>query len=167
MGAEMGAIAVGFDGSQQALGALHWALDEAAYRGTDLRVVAVVQGTPPATLWGAPAPARVSEEELADTHRRVAGVIEQAIDQDTKLGVRAASYEIVQTSPEDSPTSGKVRVEIIVRAGHPSAVLIGESSRSDLLVLGATGLGGFLQTLLGSVSSAIVQHAHCPVAIVR
>jgi nucleotide-binding universal stress UspA family protein len=167
MGAEMGVIALGFDGSQQALGALHWALDEAAYRGADLRVVAVVQGTPPPTLWGVPAPARVSQEELADAHRRAARVVEQALEEDTRLGVGEATYEIVDSTPEDSPTSGKVRVEIIVRAGHPSAVLIDESSRSELVVLGATGIGGFLRTLLGSVSSAVVTHADCPVTIVR
>ena len=37
----------------------------------------------------------------------------------------------------------------------------------DLIVVGTRGLGGFKKMLLGSVSSGIVSHAHCPVLVVR
>jgi nucleotide-binding universal stress UspA family protein len=36
-----------------------------------------------------------------------------------------------------------------------------------MLVLGRRGVGGVLGMILGSVSSALVSHAHCPVVIVR
>jgi nucleotide-binding universal stress UspA family protein len=36
-----------------------------------------------------------------------------------------------------------------------------------MLVLGSRGHGGFMGMLLGSVSSASVAHATCPVLIVR
>jgi nucleotide-binding universal stress UspA family protein len=164
----MSAIAVGFDGSSQSLEALRWALNEAALRATDVRVVAVVQGTPPLTLWGVPAPARVTEEEFADARRHVARAIEEAVDEDLRAGVQQATYEVVQADDaKDSGSRAKVRVEVVVRAGHPSAVLIGESSRSELVVVAATGMGGFVQTLMGSVSMAVVTHAHCPVTVVR
>jgi hypothetical protein len=55
-------VVVGFDGSEEARRALDWAVQEAGIRNAPLRVVAAVQGIPPAELWGAPAPARVSEE---------------------------------------------------------------------------------------------------------
>ncbi len=39
--------------------------------------------------------------------------------------------------------------------------------KTDVIVMGARGLGGFKQLLLGSVSSGVVQHASCPVMIIR
>jgi hypothetical protein len=38
---------------------------------------------------------------------------------------------------------------------------------ADLLVLGTRGHGGFTEALLGSVSQHCVQHASCPVVIIR
>ena len=37
----------------------------------------------------------------------------------------------------------------------------------DLIVIGTRGLGGFKRLLMGSVSTGVVTHAHCPVLVVR
>ncbi|MGY3316924.1 universal stress protein [Arthrobacter sp. TE12232] len=58
-------------------------------------------------------------------------------------------------------------VETRLVQGHPRHVLIEESKTADMLVLGRRGHGGFGGLLLGSVSSACVAHAHCPVLIVH
>jgi nucleotide-binding universal stress UspA family protein len=42
-----------------------------------------------------------------------------------------------------------------------------EHSGTDLVVLGARGLGGVRRLLLGSVSEAVLTHAACSVLIVR
>jgi nucleotide-binding universal stress UspA family protein len=49
----------------------------------------------------------------------------------------------------------------------PALALLVAAEGADLLVVGARGLGGFKSLLLGSVSQQVVQHAPCPVVIVR
>ena len=55
--------------------------------------------------------------------------------------------------------------ERLVRA-HPVDVLLGAAEHCQLLVVGSHGLGAFPGMLIGSVASAVVQHADCPVVVV-
>jgi nucleotide-binding universal stress UspA family protein len=70
---------------------------------------------------------------------------------------------VVKAFGEATPAN----VETRLVQGHPRKVLLDESRGADLLVLGRRGHGGFGGLLLGSVSSALVAHAHCPVLVVH
>jgi len=56
-----------------------------------------------------------------------------------------------------------------LRMGRPDEeiVVLGEEIGAGLIVTGSRGLGGIRRALLGSVSDAVVRHAHCPVLVVR
>jgi nucleotide-binding universal stress UspA family protein len=70
----------------------------------------------------------------------------------------------------------------VVRAGSPGAVppittevgwlpiipdLIERSRTARMLVLGSHGLGALRRGLVGSVTTAVLRHAHCPVAVIH
>lgn len=59
----------------------------------------------------------------------------------------------------------QVKAEVVI--GHPGETLTRLARPQDLLVLGSRGRGGFRGLLLGSTSTQTVQHATCPVMVVR
>ncbi len=137
-------IVVGVDGSTGALGALHWAFEEAALR--DAAVMAVmaysvpVVVTAPETLWAMP----ISEEEIAGHAGKA---------------LQAAIAKVRALHPD-------VEVVEVVKAGPPAKVLASLAKTADLLVVGSRGLGGFKGLVLGSVSTQCVHHSSCPVVVV-
>jgi nucleotide-binding universal stress UspA family protein len=51
--------------------------------------------------------------------------------------------------------------------GHPAQALVLAAENAELLVVRSRGRDGFASLLLGSVSMSVLNHAQCPVAIVR
>ena len=50
---------------------------------------------------------------------------------------------------------------------HPAPAVVEAAAGAYMVVVGARGLGGFKGLVLGSVSHHVVQHAPCPVLVVR
>lgn len=57
---------------------------------------------------------------------------------------------------------------IKTRTNIPEEIIeYAKDKRSDLIVMGTRGRTGFKKALLGSVASAVVTHAGCPVMVIR
>lgn len=134
-------VVVGVDGSPASEAAVAFAFEAAALRGVPLVAVHV---------W---------HDVLID--QTLAPLLDwDAIESDERevLAERLAGW------PAKYPD---VPVRRLVVRDRAARTLVEESGRAQLVVVGSRGRGGFRGLLLGSVSQALLHHAHCPVAVVR
>jgi nucleotide-binding universal stress UspA family protein len=137
-------VVVGIDGSPTSERAIEYAFAQASLRGLGLTVVHAwwmefVEGVI-ATTSSEEQWERMGQEQRALVSESLAGWHEKYPDVDVR--------------------------QHVVRS-LPAEALIGESAGAELVVVGSRGRGGFRGLLLGSVSHSVMQHAHCPVAVVR
>jgi nucleotide-binding universal stress UspA family protein len=90
-----------------------------------------------------------------------AGYVAMGIDRFEERVMMVLQDAVEQAFGQETPANVIPRV---VR-GHPRDALIDASRHADMLVVGRRGHGGFGGLLLGSVSSACIAHAHCPVLV--
>ncbi|MCC9711353.1 universal stress protein [Streptomyces sp. MNU76] len=140
-------VLLAVDGSPAAEGAVEFAFAEASMRGTDLVALHVWNTRTERVYDGAADPPFVTydEDRLRDEEERLCA--------ESLSGMR-------ERHPEVTLHRRLVR-------GRVRASLIEASAEAQLLVVGARGRGGFTGLRLGSVSQAVLHHAHCPVAVVR
>jgi nucleotide-binding universal stress UspA family protein len=68
---------------------------------------------------------------------------------------------------ETTANRGPIEIHTELLFSSPVPTLIDLSKDADMVVVGSRGHGAFLRVLLGSVSTGLVHHAHCPVAIIH
>lgn len=142
-----GRLVVGVDDSEQAAAALRWALAEGILRGATVEVV---------HAWSPPMSALPFGATLA------VPVDEAAVDS----AARSHLDELIASAvaDQDGPPPD---VQVTVLPGTPAITLVDVSEDADLLVVGSHGRTGLGRLVLGSVAMACVQHAHCPVVVIR
>lgn len=139
-------IVVGIDDSPGARLAVQWAAREAELRNIPLTLVYAF--SPEVSTWlRTPLPAGVLRWQQDHGRRLIEGAL-QAVEEVTAAG-------------------GPAGVNTEVLASGAALTLIEKSKQAKLVVLGAKGSARWPGRLLGSVSSALLRHAHCPVAIVH
>jgi nucleotide-binding universal stress UspA family protein len=140
-------ILVGVDGSEAALDAVRWAAHDAALRDVPLTLVHVVNDGAP--RW-CQVPAPAAYRKWQETRARE--VIESAI----------------KVAEESAADRGPVQIDSKVFHSATVPTLVDLSKEAEMVVVGYRGHGGVLvRTYLGSVSSGMVAHAHCPIAVIH
>ncbi|HZF90662.1 universal stress protein [Streptomyces sp.] len=142
-----GPVVLGVDGSAAGEPAVDFAFATAERRKAPLVALHAW------TTWNAPMPA---PQDASAPYANPPGALAEA--EETLLSEALAGYR------ERYPG---VVVEHRVVHGRTREALIDASRSAQLVVVGARGRGGFAGLLLGSVSQAVLHHAHCPVAVVR
>ena len=145
------AILVGVDGSVGAKQAVRWAAGEAAMRNVPLRIIHVIYpaigrysgyGLDTTLL-----PEDLAQVQEADAHR--------ILDEATRI-----AHDTIEDSRRLRVTTEAVWSLLV-------PTLIDLSKEAQMIVVGCRGLGALSRNLLGSVSSALVHHAHCSVAVIH
>ena len=139
-----GGVVVGDDGSTNAAGAVRAAAEEAVRREATLHVI---------RAWSMTSAVKPSDVP--------AGIVPSMLE------FEAATHEaeLARVSSLLGDHGGKVEIHAV----HSTATkaLLCASEGADLLVVGARGIGGFKNLMLGSVADQCIRHAACSVLVVR
>lgn len=132
-------ILVGVDGTENSVGAVDYAFEEASRRGVGL----------------------IALHSWSDTNSLELGIVDWdaiAADEEALLAERLAGYR--ERYPD-------VQVRRIVVANRPVRSLLDTSADAQQVVVGSHGRGGFAGMLLGSTSNALIHTAECPITVIR
>jgi nucleotide-binding universal stress UspA family protein len=143
-------VTIAHDGSPGAKAALDFVATLPLSPATQLHVVGVAASVRyPSTAPDLVAPTlRAAIAEIEDERRRS---LEAAL------------------APEVARLGSRVPIDVTVRIGVPARAILqhADATDTDLLVVGARGLGTIKRLALGSVSESVLRHAVCPVLVVR
>jgi nucleotide-binding universal stress UspA family protein len=138
-------IVVGVDGSPASNFAVCWAARDAAMRHIPLTLVHMVNAV---TMW-------------PQVPMSAEAVVWQEDD------ARRVLDEAVKIAEDATKTYRRVEISCELRHSPPVPTLAEMSEEAEMVVVGCYGRGALGRLILGSVSSGVVRHASCPVAIIR
>ena len=139
-------ILLATDGSEEAQLAATTAADLAQKTNSELHLITVGPDLPLYELTEHPAD---FEDVLRKNRREAKDMLEQQAKRIEESGVSVKETHLRE---------GRAEKEIVELA---------EELGAGLIVMGSRGHGRLRRALMGSVSDAVVRHAHCPVTIVR
>jgi nucleotide-binding universal stress UspA family protein len=135
-------VLVGVDGSAASLHSLDWATAYATRVGWALHMVCTYS---------------LPSFTAASLDGGYAALDDTAIQEGAKAVLAEAQARVAGSG---------VKVTASVATGDAAGVLVEMSKDHGLAVVGTRGRGGFTERLLGTVSSALPAHAHCPTLVV-
>ena len=138
-------VVVGVDGSPASNAAVGWAARDAVMRHLPLTLVHVI---PVVATWPhSPLPDGFAVWQ-ENEGRRILG-------------------DALKIAEDSAKPSRSIRISSELISPATVSTLVDLSKQADLMVVGSYGRGALAHALLGSVSSSVMRHAHCPVAVIR
>jgi len=144
-------IIVGVDGSPVSQVAVDWAAHTAALRGVALKLVHVLNPPVVMAFPEVPMPSGYLQWQEDAGREVLANAVKTA--EEAALAVGTGSRPITVTTEMVSGSSVPVLAEL--------------SGRAQMIAVGSRGRGALARGLLGSVSTGLLHHATCPVAVVH
>ena len=135
-------ILLAVDGSEHSMRAAQVAAGVAGCTGGSLRVLVAYDRIPP---------------DLGDPF------LERVVSE----RVKEAETILQKTLPVIGDPTGGLHTEILEGPVAEAILRVAETRHCDLIVMGSRGLGTLAGILLGSQSQKVLNHAPCPVLIVR
>jgi len=141
-------ILVPIDGSEESIKAAHMAKAIADKFNSRVTLLYVLM---PVSLVATAAPGEekllAAIPDLLDFRRKEG---EKLLNESLKI------FGLIETTPK-------------ILEGHPARTIINYAKEEgfDIIIMGSRGLSRIAGFFLGSVSDAVVHHAHCPVLLVR
>ncbi len=138
-------VVVGVDGSPGSMFAVQWAARDAELRNVPLTLVHVVPATAGTWLESSLIPAWIGAQRERGR---------QVLDDALKIA-------------GESCQRGQSQIDCEMRSGITVPALVDLSKDAELVVVGCLGTGTLRGRHMGSVSSGLLYHAHCPVAVIH
>ena len=144
-----GSIIIAFDGSSDSVKAMKLACALTLKFGSQLAVVHVFSS--PSVGYSATSGMPIPDYKTLEDAKRAGArdVLSKGMHLASEQGVEAKGELI------EAPSVVESLVEFAA------------NEKADLIVTGTRGMTGFKKLIMGSVSSGLVNHAHCPVLVVR
>ena len=139
-------ILVAVDGSPESKVALDWAARDAAMHRAPLKLVHVLNPPVVMTFPEVPMPPGYLQWQEESGHK----ILENAVK---TVGAATEGHQVEVTS------------EMVTGPTIPTLVEL--TKEAQLVVVGCRGRGALARSLLGSVSTGLAHHSHCPVAIIH
>jgi nucleotide-binding universal stress UspA family protein len=150
-------VLVATDGSEEASRAREVTVELCAKTGSELHLVHVYDVAPIYPLY--PEATEFGGVEMQDP------VLEEELESVTEQRAR----NVLEAEAEEVRSAGGKLAQVHLREGGVphEIVALAEDTGAGLIVMGSRGHGGIRRALMGSVSDAVMRHAHCPVLVVR
>lgn len=139
-------VIVGVDDSPPSRVAVDWAARDAARRGVPLKLVLVLQPPMVMAFPDVPVPPQYLQWQEGEGSK----LLEKSL-----------------ATAQEAAGDPQLQVTTEMVSGPVVPVLADLSTGAEMIVVGCHGRGALARTLLGSVSTGLVHHAHCPVAIIH
>ncbi len=141
-----GRVLVGYDGSDNATRALNRAIEIARQSNGELRIAVVADTT---SFTASAATGGVYRRYDEKTRENAKNLVDAALDAAKAAGLRDVYGSVEEGQPADM------------------ILTLATEYKADLIVVGRRGIRGLERFLMGSVSSAVINHAKCDVLVVK